>query len=64
MNQNQLNREVAQHTGETVELIKQRGFSIVIVPRRRFRPRRGGGQAFAKHAKAVTPVLQPVCKAA
>ncbi len=64
MNQNQLNREVAQATGETVELIRQRGFSIIIVPRPHFRPRRRGGQAFVKPAKPVNPDLQPVCKAA
>ncbi|MBM4072689.1 MAG: hypothetical protein FJ271_27750 [Planctomycetes bacterium] len=64
MNQNQLNREVAQVTGETVELIRQRGFGILVVPRVYFQPRRRGGQALPKPTKLVNPNIQPVCKAA
>ena len=56
MTQNQLNREVAQATGETVEFVRKRGFGIVITPRRRFRPRGGGAQASVK--RPVKPTIQ------
>jgi hypothetical protein len=45
MNQNQLYREVAHATGETVNFIRKRGFGIVIVPCQRNRPRRRGARA-------------------
>ncbi|MBM4073701.1 MAG: hypothetical protein FJ271_32985 [Planctomycetes bacterium] len=64
MNQNQLHREVAQATGETVELIRQRGFGIIIVPRPCYRRPRRGGQALPRPAKPVKPIHQPMCKAA
>ena len=35
MTQSQLNREVAQMTGESVELIANMGFSVFVVPPRR-----------------------------
>jgi hypothetical protein len=54
MSQNQLYRELAQITGETVDFIRHRGFSVIIVPRRRFGPRGGGGaQAQLKQPKPV-----------
>ena len=54
MTQNQLYREVAQATGESVNFIRQRGFGIIIVPRRRSRPRRGGARGtVAKGAKSA-----------
>ena len=56
MSQNQLYRELAHATGETVDFIRHRGFSVIIVPRRRFRPRGGGGApAQTKQAKHVEP---------
>jgi hypothetical protein len=56
MNQNQLYREVAYATGETVNFIRKRGFGIVIVPCQRNRPRRRGTRA--KHSKRVRPDTQ------
>ncbi len=38
MTQNEINREVARVTGESVECIRQLGFSLVIVPPRRDPP--------------------------
>ena len=58
MNQNQLYREVARATGETVDFIRKRGFGIVIVQRHRARPRGEGGQARAQQSKPVDPVIQ------
>jgi hypothetical protein len=50
MSQNQLNREVAHATGESVGFIRSRGFNVVIVPQRSHRPRRdGNAQSSAKH---------------
>jgi hypothetical protein len=45
MTQNQLNRAVAEATGETVEYVQKLGFNLVIVPQRQHKPRSGGGQA-------------------
>ena len=54
MNQNDLNRAVAKATGETVETIKQMGFSPVFlpIPERRFHARRRG------HARRRRALLQ------
>jgi hypothetical protein len=38
MNQNDLSREVARMTGETVQRIQRMGFGLIIVPTRPIRP--------------------------
>jgi hypothetical protein len=45
MTQTQLNRAVAEATGETVEYVQKLGFNLVIVPRRQYKPRNDGGQS-------------------
>ncbi len=66
MTQNQLNREVAQATGETVDFIRKRGFGIIITPhpRPRTRPRRSGGRLSANPSNSINSNHQPVYKAA
>ncbi len=61
MTQKQLDREVAQKTGETRDLIRQRGFSMVVIPRQPFRPRRGPG---LQSAKSIDRLWQPVDRVA
>ena len=58
MTQNQINREVAHATGESVGFIRSLGFEVVIVPRHKRRPRRGGAQARAKQSKGVVSKIQ------
>jgi hypothetical protein len=57
MTQNQLNREVAHATGESVGFIRSLGFSMVNVPQGYYRPRRTGAQA--KQSKPVPVIQQP-----
>jgi hypothetical protein len=59
MSQNQLNREVAHATGESVGFIRHFGFGVVIVPKRSNQPRRGGGaQTSAKQANHLASKTQ------
>ena len=56
MTQNQINREVAHATGESVERIRRLGFNAVVVPHAQHKPRRGGALNRAKRAKRSKPV--------
>jgi hypothetical protein len=59
MSQNQLNREIANATGESVGLIRSLGFNVVIVPQRSHRPRRdGSAQSSAKQTNRVISTTQ------
>ena len=71
MTQNELNREIAHVTGESVETISGMGFSVVTVPTRRadHRPRLGGivrrlmhrrRKVHGKHARMPRPKTAPV----
>ena len=65
MTQNQINREVAKATGETIERIRQIGFNVVIVPRYYRKPRPGGNQSeIATSPKRTQSKAQQPCAAA
>jgi len=54
MTQGQLNRAVARATGETVNMVKQLGFGLLVIPEpaatsRRVRRHGGSGRSKSKH---------------
>jgi len=55
MTQNQLNREVAKVTGESVDFVRQLGFNVTIVPQQEPR-RQEGNQNRARRAHRSKPV--------
>lgn len=60
MTQNQIDRQVARKTGESVGFIRRLGFNVVIVPHRSYRPRQGGAQASTEQTNGVvTKIQQP-----
>ena len=63
MTQNQLDRQVAQATGETVDFIRSRGFSVLNMPNV-LPPRHGDVQATATQPKRVRSANQPRHKVA
>jgi hypothetical protein len=63
MTQNEINREVARVTGESVECIRHLGFGLVIVPHAKHPPRNPSGDNQTVRTCPVKPIHRPLQRA-